>query len=850
MARIQNHKPQSFLPFLLFLLQLSSLLLPSSSYNLPDKYFINCGSDANITLPPRVFTGDLGSSNSGSFTFTKESSSPVKEDDNSTATQPLYQTARLFRKESFYGFQIDSNGTYLVRLHFFAFSSSPTNLSTAVFDVWASGLPLLRNFTVQNNSNSPVIKEFFLTIGIGEFQVIFSPQRATFSFVNAIEVFLAPESFIPPATTYVSLDRSNGTDYEGILSKALHTIHRINVGGSIVSPDQDTLGRNWIPDDRYLYNPDTARNSSMFAGQLSYLQGESRDIAPDYVYKTAKVMNIDKSGPSGRDVFINMTWSFNVNKDVRHFVRVHFCDFFSISLSFLQFNLYIYANFSSEINPYERVSKIAAPFHIDFVVDSDQSGLMNISIGPPQGSTSINSTSFLNGLEIMEIIGESDSQDNTSKHSKVNVPLVVGSVVGGLGALCILAVVVWLRLKFKRPKAVETVDWTAMPVYRGGSSQDRTLEGSIMASPVPNLNLELRISLAEIEAATNNFDLKMKIGRGGFGIVYKGTLENGTKVAVKRGEPGSGQGLPEFQTEILVLSKIRHRHLVSLIGYCDEKSEMILVYEFMENGTLRDHLYKSALPPLSWKQRLEICIGAANGLHYLHRGAAGGFIHRDVKSTNILLDENYVAKVADFGLSRLGGPDQTHVSTGVKGTFGYLDPDYFRTQLLTEKSDVYSFGVVLLEVLCARPALDTSLPPEQVNLAEWALFCKQKATLDEIVDPSIKSQIDPNSMRKFVETAEKCLQECGTDRCTMSDVLWDLEYSLQLQNTATRRETHEDSSSVINDASAAFVLPNARRLPSLDMTATDGDDMPTLSEDSAYTLDSEVFSQLKIEDAR
>jgi serine/threonine protein kinase len=209
-----------------------------------------------------------------------------------------------------------------------------------------------------------------------------------------------------------------------------------------------------------------------------------------------------------------------------------------------------------------------------------------------------------------------------------------------------------------------------------------------------------------------------------------------------------------------------------------------------------------------------------------------------VKSTNILLDENLVAKVADFGLSRTGSLDQhSYVSTCVKGTFGYLDPDYFRTQHLTEKSDVYSFGVVLLEVLCARPAIDLSCPNEQVNLAEWGLLCKEKGILEEIVDPSITRQINQNSLSIFSETVEKCLQDYGCDRPTMVDV-WDLEYALQLQI-----EPHEDSSS---SAFGSLQLPNVQHLPSMS-TLIEVDGMSIGRVDESETTTSMMLDRISCE---
>ncbi|KAK2990836.1 hypothetical protein RJ640_025893 [Escallonia rubra] len=278
------------------------------------------------------------------------------------------------------------------------------------------------------------------------------------------------------------------------------------------------------------------------------------------------------------------------------------------------------------------------------------------------------------------------------------------------------------------------------------------------ASSLPSGQLCRLFSLAEVQLATHDFDDALIIGKGGFGKVYRGLIDNGkTTVAIKRLNSTSQQGAPEFWTEIQMLSKFRHGHLVSLIGYCNQDHEMILVYEYMPLGTFADHLHKvgkTGNPSLSWVQRLKICIGAARGLDYLHTctGSPQGVIHRDVKSSNILLDENWAAKISDFGLSKIGPVDQscTHVSTDVKGTRGYLDPEYYLTRRLTTKSDVYAFGVVLLEALCGRPA----------------------------------GQILPNSWKAFVQIAEQCLHNRPKQRPKMAEVVMWLEFALALQENA------------------------------------------------------------------
>jgi serine/threonine protein kinase len=316
----------------------------------------------------------------------------------------------------------------------------------------------------------------------------------------------------------------------------------------------------------------------------------------------------------------------------------------------------------------------------------------------------------------------------------------------------------------------------------------RTLEFSLKTkkegtSTIPS-HLCRYFTIAEIRAATKNFNDALIIGVGGFGNVYKGCIDDGsTPVAIKRLKSGSQQGANEFMNEIELLSQLRHIHLVSLVGYCNDDTEMILVYEFMQNGTLCEYLYGSNNQPLPWRQRLEILLGAARGLHYLHAEVNHKIIHRDVKSTNILLDDKWVAKVSDFGLSKVGptGISTTHVSTMVKGSLGYLDPEYYMFQRLTLKSDVYSFGVVLLEVLCARPPLVRDLDKNTASLVCWFQKCyNEGVAVEEIIDPFLRNSIASECLKYYCKLALSCLLDDGNQRPTMTQVVGGLEFALQL----------------------------------------------------------------------
>ncbi|KAJ9551323.1 hypothetical protein OSB04_015368 [Centaurea solstitialis] len=315
-----------------------------------------------------------------------------------------------------------------------------------------------------------------------------------------------------------------------------------------------------------------------------------------------------------------------------------------------------------------------------------------------------------------------------------------------------------------------------------------TSEAGKLSSPTSSHTFH-HFSLAEIQSATNDFDDELVIGKGGFGKVYKGHIrieENIHVVAIKRLDSMSDQGDTEFRAEIEILSKLHHRHLVSLIGFCDDNEEMILVYEYMPNGTLYHHLHK-AETPLNWVRRLKIAIGAASGLEFLHTGVdiQQGVIHRDIKSSNILLDENWAAMISDFGLSKTGPANNQSFSdvdrsVSVKGTFGYLDPEYFYTRRLTRKTDVFAFGVVLFELLSGRLAVDIYLNEEQCSLVKWARKCVKDRKVDQLVDSSIRGTIFPKCLRRFVQIADSCLYPVPKGRPSMTEIVASLQVLLEL----------------------------------------------------------------------
>eukprot|EP00253_Pinus_taeda_P010391 PITA_10391 len=299
-------------------------------------------------------------------------------------------------------------------------------------------------------------------------------------------------------------------------------------------------------------------------------------------------------------------------------------------------------------------------------------------------------------------------------------------------------------------------------------------------------------TLDEMIAATQNF--RMEIGRGGFGSVFFGELPEGKVIAVKVLSLFSRQGIQEFLNEVDLLSKINHRNLVSLLGYCSKTEQVMLIYEHMSGGSLRDHLYgpRAENSYLNWKRRLRIALDAAQGLEYLHVGCTPKIIHRDIKTANILLDSNLNGKLADFGLSRVTTDEEgTHVTTTVKGTFGYLDPEYYNTQMLTEKSDVYSLGVVLLEIICGRPPIDINLPEEELNIIRWVTphlleTDENGGKIIDVIDKRLCGDYCLKSMINVTKTAMRCVQALPSSRPPVSEVVAELKEAFK----------HEDNDSI------------------------------------------------------
>ncbi|XP_022634913.1 probable LRR receptor-like serine/threonine-protein kinase At1g67720 isoform X3 [Vigna radiata var. radiata] len=376
---------------------------------------------------------------------------------------------------------------------------------------------------------------------------------------------------------------------------------------------------------------------------------------------------------------------------------------------------------------------------------------------------------------------------NLHKESKIkgHMYVIIGSSVGA-SVLLLATVISCLYMRKGKRKYYQQDRADSLPAQRLASwKNDDPAEAAHC------------FSFSEIENATNNFE--KKIGAGGFGVVYYGKLKDGKEIAVKVLTSNSYQGKREFSNEVTLLSRIHHRNLVQLLGYCRDEENSMLVYEFMHNGTLKEHLYGPLANgrSINWIKRLEIAEDAAKGIEYLHTGCVPVVIHRDLKSSNILLDKHMKAKVSDFGLSKLAVDGVSHVSSIVRGTVGYLDPEYYISQQLTDKSDVYSFGVILLELMSGQEAISNeSFGINCRNIVQWAKLHIESGDIQGIIDPMLQNDYDLQSMWKIAEKALMCVQPHGHMRPSISEVLKEIQDAISIERQAEAlREGNSDDMS-------------------------------------------------------
>ncbi|KAJ8567452.1 hypothetical protein K7X08_019660 [Anisodus acutangulus] len=426
----------------------------------------------------------------------------------------------------------------------------------------------------------------------------------------------------------------------------------------------------------------------------------------------------------------------------------------------------------------------------------------------------------------------SPSPDSGKKNQK---PLAVGLILGGaaLAGIGVGFLIFFCRQKRKRiaaqasPAQTERKDLPILSSSNGltssSSPSSTAFTRSIPSYPSSadygkgNSYFGAHVfSFAELEEATNNFDQSKELGDGGFGVVYYGKLHDGRVVAVKRMYENNFKRVEQFMNEVKILTQLHHKHLVTLYGCTSKQSrDLLLVYEYIPNGTVADHLHgnraKSGL--LSWPVRMNIAIETADALAYLHSSV---IIHRDVKTNNILLDNDFHVKVADFGLSRLFPNNVTHVSTAPQGTPGYVDPEYYQCYQLTEKSDVYSFGVVLIELISSLEAVDTNRHRHDINLANMAVNKIQGRSIHELVDPNLGFLTNSSVRRMTTSVAElafRCLQQERDLRPSIQEVLETLR---GIQNGESKAQKAEVLDIVVDDVGLLKGSPS-----SPDSVATD-----------------------------
>ncbi|KAK6946237.1 Protein kinase domain, partial [Dillenia turbinata] len=368
----------------------------------------------------------------------------------------------------------------------------------------------------------------------------------------------------------------------------------------------------------------------------------------------------------------------------------------------------------------------------------------------------------------------------------------------------------------KEMKKSDDVSESVMSESESSSTTTTTTTATTALSvKVENIGWGRWYTLRELEIATRGFSDGNIVGEGGYGVVYRGVLGDGSVVAVKNLLNNKGQAEKEFKVEVEAIGKVRHKNLVDLVGYCAEGARRILVYEYVNNGNLEQWLHGDVGPvsPLTWDIRMRIAVGTAKGLAYLHEGLEPKVVHRDIKSSNILLDRNWNAKVSDFGLAKLLGSETSYVTTRVMGTFGYVSPEYASTGMLNEGSDVYSFGVLLMEIITGRSPVDYSRPAGEMNLIDWFKGMVASRRGEELVDPLIEVPPSSRALKRALLVCLRCIDLDANKRPKMGQIVHMLEADEILFRVEPRPTRETTALLPITAAATNFPNPSKDVMP-------------------------------------
>lgn len=793
--------------------------------------YLNCGGPTFINRIARKFItwrADTDLNNHGS-TFVGLANG------NETIYTTIYQSVRIFDnregKTNTYAIQVSTKGYYWVRLYFVEILYRDVNLRS--FNVSLEGTVVLENFNVAKVMQGER-KEFLIPVTDGTLDISFIRGSIGDPMISGIEV-------VPVASLFYGLNVSENL--------VLDTLHRISCGAN--SSLQDSLGRIWKTDNG-LYSPMVETfvlETNLFIHYEDKLIWNAKTVntAPDFHPK--EVYQAKRSTVNGYETETNssfpafpLTYSLQVTPGQSHLIRLGFAELLMQWNRSRVLNVTIDGKLGlSMLDPYS-ICGFAEPCVSNLEVMSNPSGILIITISPG-AYLGYTRDSFLSSLEVFRIRsplnsstdlqteGLSGETDKTNKTDKPSVwqSVWIGALSGTLLSVVFLVILIiflyfrhrdimratLLAQKIEQESLLEPTD--ALPGTEG--LNDSLLSLKLSRSVRSELYSTRTFSYKEVKIATSGFSEANVVGRGGFGEVYHGFVGNGVEVAVKRRAVQSKQGEREFRAEVELLSRLHHRNLLGLRGFADQAGHLVLVYDYMPNGTLYDYLRdKDKVKDLQWKRRLQIAIGAARGLEYLHHGAMPPVIHRDVKTSNILLDASLNAKVADFGLSKirevdskLAGEPASHISTIVKGTPGYLDPAYYASQQLSEKSDVYGFGIVMLELLTGRLPIwmdhnsgEGASEAQAVSLREWAAEHLERKDVATLTAPELHLPRAFTSMQLFAELAWRCVSIKTSLRPSMNEVVRELEEAQKLleeELMVSSRGRHTSSEIEISDDS-------------------------------------------------